>query len=186
MEKTDKTRWIPLAKEEWIHVDKVCEDLSYIHEDTDADYVVGTFFVKPMLTEMGDKIGIISSPHLYYVVINSNEGMTPHFHIYNKQGKNPNRREKGGVHACVQIKDNIYFKHGQYQDELQPDIREALDKFMSTIRTEEDHSSGLGVTNFIHTINEWNEQNDLRKGMPNWVDKNKISKPDYTTIRANA
>ena len=167
----------------WFSLHDSNGEVSLIHEEADEDYVIGTFQVKKVLSEMGSKIGTITSPHMYAVVIRSNEGMTSHFHVYDKEGRDSRGRK--GTHACVQIKDNVYFKHGCYSDELDAKIREALDNFMNEIRTEDEHSSGVGLTNFVHTINEWNEQNGLKKGMPNWVDKDTTKKPDYTTIRSN-
>jgi len=167
----------------WFVIHDSVEEASLIHEETDEDYVVGTFLVKNILSEMGSKIGTITSPHRYAVVIRSNEGMTPHFHVYDKEGRNSKGRK--GTHACVQITKNMYFKHGCHKDELDANTRDALDSFMREMRTEDSHSSGIGLTNFVHTINEWNEQNGLKKGMPNWIDKNITTKPDYTTIMDN-
>lgn len=167
----------------WFVIHDSEDEKSLIHEETDEDYIVGTFLVKNVLLEMGSKIGTITSPHKYAVVIRSDEGMTPHFHVYDKEGRNSKGRK--GTHACVQITKNMYFKHGCYKGELDAKTREALDNFMNEMRTEDSHSSGVGLTNFVHTINEWNEQNGLNKGMPNWVDKTTTIKPDYTTIMSN-
>ena len=170
----ENVKWFPLHDSN--------DEVSLIHEETDEDYVVGTFLVKEILSEMGSKIGTITTPHKYAVVIRSNEGMTAHFHIFDQEGRDSKGRK--GIHACVQIRDNMYFKHGSYVGELDAKTRKALNDFMGEIRTEDEHSSGIGLTNFVHTINEWNEQNGLKKGMKNWVDKDTTKKPDYTTIRS--
>ena len=167
----------------WFAIHDGNDESLLIHEEADEDCVIGTFLVKEILSEMGNKIGTITTPHEYAVVIRSNEGMTPHFHVYDKEGRDSKGRK--GTHACVQITDNTYFKHGCYQGELDPKARKALNDFMCETRTEDDHSSGVGLTNFVHTINEWNEQNGLKRGMPNWVDKDTTKKPDYTKIRSN-
>ena len=167
----------------WFSLQESDDDVSFIHEETDEDCIIGTFLVKEILSEMGNKIGTIKTPHEYIVVIRSNEGMIPHFHIYDKAGRDSKGRK--GIHACVQIRDNMYFKHGCYNGELDADARKALDDFMNEIRTADEHSSGVGLTNFVHTINEWNEQNSLKKGMKNWVDKDTTTKPNYTIIRSN-
>lgn len=169
--------------DDWFVIHDSEGEKSLIHEETDDDYIVGTFLIKEIISEMGDQIGVITRPHEYFVAVKSNEGMTPHFHIYDAEGRNPNSDK--GTHACVQILDNMYFDHGCYNGRLDAKMRKALNVFMDEIRTEDEHSSGIGLTNFVHTINEWNEQNRLRKGMPNWVDKALVNKPDYTKIRPN-
>lgn len=156
---------------------------SMIHEDMDDETIVGMFQTdENMVSEMGE-VGTIKEPHFYTVSVRSNEGMTPHFHVYDKQGRVRGRRSKKnkGTHACVQILQNKYFKHGVYTDELDSDIQQALDSFMKSVRKEEEHDEGVGKTNFQYTVSQWNEQNQT-KGKPNWINPNTTQKPDYTTI----
>ena len=167
----------------WFVIHDSEEEKSLIHEETDEDYVVGTFLVKNVLSEMGSKIGTITSPHKYAVVIRSDEGMTPHFHVFDKAGMHRSKAKHDGFHTCVEIRQNRYFKHDAYTDDLDKEAMAALDTFMGTIRTK---GLNQGKSNFIHTIMEWNANNtEDDETSPNWVDPGTTEKPDYTKIMDN-
>jgi len=163
----------------------ICEGYENSGENIDMGDVIGTFVVEEeTVNEMGS-IGEIRIPHLYYVYIHPNEGANPHFHVFDKAGMHRNKKStkgKKGFHTCVAIKCNKYFKHGPYTDDLDRDMMSALDKFMGSVRTDEDKPD-VGLTNFVHTIKQWNA-NNAPKGTPGWVDTN-IEKPDYTIVSGN-
>jgi len=151
--------------------------------DIDMGTIIGTFTVtKGSVNEMGS-VGRITYPHQYLVYIHPNEGMTPHFHVFDKAGMHRSKVKHDGFHTCVEIKQNRYFKHDAYTDDLDKDSMEALDNFMGTIRTK---GLNQGKSNFIHTIMEWNANNtDDDETKPNWVDPDTTEKPDYTKITDN-
>jgi hypothetical protein len=165
---------------------RLCEEeyaATVVHEDMDEEAIVGMFQAeRAIVSEMGE-IGTMREPHFYTVSVRSNEGMTPHFHVYDKQGRVRGRRsrKRNGTHSCIQILQNKYFKHGVYTDELDSGVQQALDSFMRAVRKAEEHDEGIGKTNYQYAVSQWNEQNRT-KGKPNWINPNTASKPDYTNI----
>lgn len=157
-------------------------ELNFIHEDSDEDFVIGTFVVNDKLISEHE-IGKFGGHHTYTVAVRKNEGMLPHFHVYDADGEHrkENSSDKKGTHTCVKLRTNEYFKHGAYQDNLNRRTRKALDKFLRETRSAKRHSIGVGQTNFVCAINVWNDQNHTY-GKPNWVDPDNTVQPDYTTI----
>lgn len=156
--------------------------MDYINEDSDEDFVIGTFVVNDkIISEL--EIGKLGGHHTYTVAVRKNEGMQPHFHVYDADGEHrkENTADKKGTHTCVKLRTNEYFKHGAYQDSLDRRTRKALDKFLRETRNARRHSIGVGQTNFVCAINVWNDQNHTY-GKPNWVDPDNTVQPDYTTI----
>lgn len=161
------------------------EEISCMHEEIDDGSVVGMFSVDDdMIDEMG-AAGKLTNPHQYYVYVRSNEGMLPHFHVFNAEGRSKKRGSKKGMHTCVEIRRNWYWKHDNYIDDLDQKTREELDRFLSQVRTEDKYSSGVGKTNFAHTIDQWNDNNVQDKNCPNWVNSQTTEKPNYTTLVDN-
>ena len=161
----------------------ICEGYEDGSEDIDWGTLIGIFTIEQtIVTEMGE-IGKITTSHLYYVYIHPHEGSIPHFHVFDKDGmhRRQSTKKMTGFHTCVAIKCNKYFKHGPYTDNLDKDMMVALDNLMNEIRDSE--TSDPGMTNFQHTIREWNA-NNAQKGTPGWVDPN-TEKPDYTRISGN-
>ncbi len=160
----------------------ICESVD--SEDIDYGTIIGTFSVGGQtVSEMG-KVGKIENPRLYYVYIHPNEGMTPHFHVFDKAGMHRNQTNTDGFHTCVEIRTNAYFKHAAYTDDLDKESREALDAFMREIRESPKYRTDIGKTNFVHTINEWDDNNS-EEGDPNWVDPDNTEQPNYKTIEDN-
>ena len=171
------------------HWAKLCEsndeETTHLHEDIDDGSVIGMFSVNDeTITEMGE-VGKLTKPHEFYVYIRSHEGMLPHFHVFNAEGRYKRRGDKKGVHTCVEIRRNWYWKHDNYIDDLDQKTREELDRFLSQVRTEDKYSSGVGKTNFVHAIDQWNDNNAQDRSRPNWVNPQTTEKPDYTTIVDN-
>ena len=164
------------------HWASLCESTD--SEDIDYGTIIGTFTVdKGSLNEMGS-VGRITYPHQFYVYIHPNEGMTPHFHVFDRAGMHRSETNKDGFHTCIEIRHNAYFKHAAYTDELDKESMKALDKFMSETRSRPQYRTDIGVTNFVHTVNEWDD-NNAEEGNPNWVDPDTTEKPDYTNIADN-
>ncbi len=171
---------------EWAKiVEAKCKADELLEESENIDFDEGTFIgaftvegEKP-ITEMG-AVGKLSTSHRYYVYIHGRERMTPHFHVFDKEGEHKSKGQREGIHTCIKIRENQYFKHGSHTDNLDRDARHALDAFMREIRVQGKHSSNIGVTNYVHTIREWND-NNAENGAPNWVDEER-KQPDYTTI----
>lgn len=160
------------------------EETAHIHEDIDDGSIIGFFSVNNPITEMGS-IGTLEGSHRYFVYIRSFEREIPHFHVYDIDGKDKKKGDKKGTHTCIQISKNWYWKHGNYVDDLDKKTREQLDKFLAEVRTEDKYSSGVGKTNFVHTIEQWNDNNALDRNSPNWVNPQTTEKPDYTTLIDN-
>lgn len=162
-----------------------CENDEMLEHSDYPDFNEGTFIGHFMVgeeqasTEMAKMVNIPGSK-TYYVYIRSNEEMTPHFHVFDKIGERKGMGPIAGFHTCVEIERNRYFKHDAYSDDLDRGVREALDRFMRTIRTKEEHASDCGVSNYVHTIQAWNDNNS-ECGKPNWLDPDR-EQPDYTTI----
>jgi|GEM_PF-1844005 len=117
-----------------------------------------------ILLEMAT-IGNIT-PH-YVVMIKSNdEENIAHFHVLDKEtlGKQFN--------SAIFITDNRYFKHGNAQDELSSDLRNALVKFLN--QTDED-----GMSNWAFLVKTWNRNNSITSVS----DSIKQNIPDYTEIK---
>lgn len=160
------------------------EEYGHVHEDMDDGTIIGSFDVEAPLTEMGE-IGRLQEPRKYYVYVRSNEGMKPHFHVFDNEGRNRKRNRKNGFHTCVEILKNSYFKHGPYTDDMDQKTRDALDSFMGEVRTGEKYISDLGKTNFFHTVAQWDENNAPSREMPNFVDPETIEKPDYANLQGD-
>ena len=164
------------------HWAQLCESAD--SEDIDYGTIIGSFVVnKGSINEMG-RVGEITYPHQFFVYIHPNEGMTPHFHVFDKAGMHRSETKKDGFHTCVEIKRNVYFKHAAYTDNLDKESMKALDKFMCETRSHPQYRTDIGMTNFVHTINEWDD-NNANEGSPNWVDPDTTEKPDYTTLIDN-
>ena len=104
---------------------------------------IGTFSVdENTITEMGS-IGQFDASHLFTVYIHPDEGMTPHFHVFDKEGKDKKKSTDPGRHTCVEIRQNKYFKHGAYADSLDGKTRKALDRFMRGIRIRPKYSTDI-------------------------------------------
>lgn len=162
-------------------------DDSHVHEEMDDGTTIGSFAVEDVVSEMGE-IGKSETSGKYYVYIRSNEGSVPHFHVFDEEGRNRKEKDKSrGFHTCVEIRRNVYFKHEPYVDNLSKKMRIALNAFMNQIRSEDKYGSGVGKSNYIHTIDQWNDNNAQDRKPPKWVDPNQkvAPKPDYTTIIDN-
>lgn len=176
----------------WIELDKKGEPIGnwqHVHEDMDDGSIIGSFTVPvTVMNEMG-QIGTITTSKTFTVFIRANERTIPHFHVYDKEGKDRKARDckKGkkskGFHACVEIRTNRYFKHKPYTDDPDDKMREELDKFMSTTRTEQQYSGSIGKTNYQYTIEQWNDNNAV-SGMNNRVPLT-TQQPNYKTIIDN-
>ena len=152
-------------------------------EENDGTFI-GSFTVdEKQLNEMA-RIGSISYPHQFFVYIRSNEGMKPHFHVFDKAGMHRSETHNDGFHTCVEIRSNTYFKHGAYTDNFDKESMKALDNFMNEVRTKPKYRTDIGMTNYQHTVNEWDD-NNADEGNPNWVDPDSTEKPDYTNIVDN-
>ena len=165
---------------EWIPLDEKSDGKSLMHEDVDYGAIIGRFKVEENMLSEG-KVGTIEFPHYYTVCVMDREGMIPHFHIYDKEGRKKKKQKEPGIHSCVEILRNKYFIHGKHQDKLDKKIQEALDAFMRTTRTEEKYEIAVGKTNYQYTIAQWNEENETR-GKPNWINSSTTPQPDYTSI----
>ncbi len=172
------------------HLASLCGryDDSHVHCEMDDGTTIGAFFVEDTVSEM-EEIGKPETPGKYmYVYIRSHEGSVPHFHVFDEEGRNRTKKdENSGFHACVEIRRNAYFKYEPYFDNLSKKMRIALNVFMNQIRSEDKYGSGVGQSNYIHTIDQWNDNNAQDRKPPKWVDPNpKVTpKPDYTTIIDN-
>lgn len=175
-----------VTKEYINHWASLCESEAgdSIHEsEMDDGTTIGSFVVGNIVSEMGE-IGKPRASGKYYVYIRSNEGTIPHFHVFDENGRN--RKERGkGFHTCVEIRRNASFKHGPYVDNLSRKMRIALNDFMSQIRSAEEYSSGVGKSNYVHTIEQWNDNNVQDKKPPKWVDPRTAQQPDYSTLIDN-
>lgn len=184
---TDKQieEWAKIVERQEVEEKGVPTDEELLEDSDYPDFndgsLIGTFTVdEPIpLAEMA-KIGVLSGQHTYYVYVRAHERMKPHFHVYDKTGEHRKRDNPVGVHACVRIDRNTYFEHSAYTSKLDRRARQALDKFMREIRVKGKYSSNVGVSNYVHTIREWND-NNAEEGSKNWVDENR-EQPDYTTI----
>ena len=159
---------------------------SVIHEsEMDDGTTIGSFVVGDIVSEMGE-IGKPGTSGKYYVYIRSNEGTVPHFHVFDEDGRNRKERDRGkGFHTCVEIRRNAYFKHGPYVDNLSRKMRIALNDFMSQIRSEAQYSSGVGKSNYVYTIEQWNDNNAQDRKPPKWVDPRTAQQPNYSTLTDN-
>ena len=99
-----------------------------------------------------------------YVLIFSDEGMVPHFHISDK----PNPKESN-FSSAVKIQIPEYFPHGgHYEDKLSSKQKKQLMKFLNTIDT--------GLSNWEFLLRTWNKNNSCNK-------VNLYTElPDYTTL----
>ena len=164
-----------ICKESIFPICKGCENGT---EDIDWGCIIGTFTVNRTAANDMVAMGEGAASHLYYVCIHPNESEAPHFHVFDKTGMHRKESEKNGFHACVAIQCNKYVKNGPYTDELDKDMMEALDNMMCETRGE--NRADPGMTNFRHTVLEWND-NNAEKGTPGWVDPN-TEKPNYKRI----
>ena len=139
----------------------------------DADMDDGTIIGSFMVGDEGCRLT---------VYIRSNEKMTPHFHVFDKAGMYRTQAHKGGFHTCVEIETSRYFKHDVYMDNLDKASMSVLDAFMRERRTSPKYNSGVGLTNFEHTVNEWNDNNAQDRKRPMFVNPKTAIQPDYTDI----
>ena len=96
--------------------------------------------------------------------IKASEGPIPHFHIESKSTEN---------YCCVCIYQPLYFKHNDKETELSREQKIILDNFMDKHWSELDRhwKQAYGGEKFEHYCDT------------HGLDINKLSKPDYTTMK---
>ena len=143
-------------------------------EDTDeltfiSGSIIGTFTV-----------GKEGGERKFWVYVCAYARGVPHFHVYDKEGDPVEGSGKGGVHACVELRKNMYCTHGPGTGVLDWEVRAALDRFMREVRMEGKYCSDVGSTNFFHAAAEWDDNNATER-RSNWV-KPEMVQPNYRTI----
>lgn len=116
----------------------------------------------------------------FWVYVCGHARGVPHFHVYDKDGDPVEGNGKGGVHACVELRKNLYCTHGPGTGVLDREVRAALARFMREVRKEGKYCSDVGSTNFFHAAAAWDENNAMER-RSNWVDP-EMAPPDYRTI----
>lgn len=98
----------------------------------------------------------------YNVVVHSNEGNIPRFHVVSSNG----------FKSCIRVDSAEYFSHGCHNDVLRLGERKALVKLLQAERRK-------GMTNWEVLLMMWNNQNP-----ENQVDENQ-QMPDYIHMGSN-
>ena len=101
----------------------------------------------------------------YRVSVFTNEGNTPHFHVYDRQTKRL---------ICLKIGKAEYFKHGKYQNELLRDERKDLQRWLALPNEDAWRDRKEVSSNYREICIEWNRNNkgnrvDVDQPIPNYV-----------------